>query len=175
MWLPVALLNTVVFCLSIGRKLDQVIRIYPWSVFHNVLCCKNCLGVSRSKETIFFFSLHLFKSKISLRQVCWRNKDSCLMDFLTFSFSSFFRNRMTLMPSQAFYLLINNAGIASMSLTMAQVYKDHKDEDGFLYMTYASQEMFGHCESVHQLSRWCEILHGGRGGGVFKNCRWNTI
>lgn len=57
------------------------------------------------------------------------------------------------MPSQAFYLLINNAGIASMSLTMAQVYKDHKDEDGFLYMTYASQEMFGHCESVYQPSR----------------------
>lgn len=53
------------------------------------------------------------------------------------------RNRMSLMPSQAFYLLINNHGIASMSLTMAQVYKDHKDEDGFLYMTYASQEMFG--------------------------------
>ena len=47
------------------------------------------------------------------------------------------------MPSQAFYLLINNSGLASMSLTMAQVYKDHKDDDGFLYMTYASQEMFG--------------------------------
>uniref|UniRef100_G3Q833 Microtubule-associated protein 1 light chain 3 gamma n=1 Tax=Gasterosteus aculeatus aculeatus TaxID=481459 RepID=G3Q833_GASAC len=48
-----------------------------------------------------------------------------------------------LLPSQAFYLLINNSGMASMSLTMAQVYKDHQDEDGFLYMTYASQEMFG--------------------------------
>lgn len=72
---------------------------------------------------------------------------------------------MTLMPSQAFYLLINNAGIASMSLTMAQVYKEHKDEDGFLYMTYASQEMFGHCASVHQLSRWLwsEKLLGGEG------------
>lgn len=79
---------------------------------------------------------------------------------------------MTLMPSQAFYLLINNVGIASMSLTMAQVYKDHKDEDGFLYMTYASQEMFGHCEHVYQLSRWSEVLH--RGDGVL-NCRWNTI
>lgn len=54
------------------------------------------------------------------------------------------RNRMALLPTQAFYLLINNSGLASMSLTMAQVYKDHQDEDGFLYMTYASQEMFGH-------------------------------
>uniref|UniRef100_A0A8C6TD33 Microtubule-associated protein 1 light chain 3 gamma n=1 Tax=Neogobius melanostomus TaxID=47308 RepID=A0A8C6TD33_9GOBI len=52
-------------------------------------------------------------------------------------------NRMALLPSQAFYLLINNSGLASMSLTMAQVYKEHQDEDGFVYMTYASQEMFG--------------------------------
>uniref|UniRef100_A0A3B4V793 Microtubule-associated protein 1 light chain 3 gamma n=3 Tax=Seriola TaxID=8160 RepID=A0A3B4V793_SERDU len=59
-------------------------------------------------------------------------------------FVTIIRNRMALLPTQAFYLLINNSGLASMSLTMAQVYKDHQDEDGFLYMTYASQEMFGH-------------------------------
>uniref|UniRef100_A0A3Q0SJ31 Microtubule-associated protein 1 light chain 3 gamma n=1 Tax=Amphilophus citrinellus TaxID=61819 RepID=A0A3Q0SJ31_AMPCI len=59
-------------------------------------------------------------------------------------FVTIIRNRMALLPSQAFYLLISNSGLTSMSLTMAQVYKDHQDEDGFLYMTYASQEMFGH-------------------------------
>uniref|UniRef100_UPI003AB0E651 microtubule-associated proteins 1A/1B light chain 3C n=2 Tax=Centroberyx TaxID=88664 RepID=UPI003AB0E651 len=58
-------------------------------------------------------------------------------------FVTIIRNRMALLPTQAFYLLIDSSGLASMSLTMAQVYKDHKDEDGFLYMTYASQEMFG--------------------------------
>uniref|UniRef100_A0A672H6Q0 Microtubule-associated protein 1 light chain 3 gamma n=2 Tax=Salarias fasciatus TaxID=181472 RepID=A0A672H6Q0_SALFA len=59
-------------------------------------------------------------------------------------FVTIIRNRMALLPSQAFYLLINSSGLASMSLTMAQVYNDHQDDDGFLYMTYASQEMFGH-------------------------------
>lgn len=58
-------------------------------------------------------------------------------------FAPFCRNRLHLMPRQAFYLLINNGGMSSMSLTMVEIYKDHKDEDGFLYITYASQEMFG--------------------------------
>ena len=50
---------------------------------------------------------------------------------------------MTLSPNQAFYLIINNKSVASMSTTLTQLYIEEKDEDGFLYMTYASQEMFG--------------------------------
>ncbi|KAG2456998.1 MLP3C protein, partial [Polypterus senegalus] len=58
-------------------------------------------------------------------------------------FITVIRNRMSLMPSQAFYLLVNNTSLGSMSQIMAEVYRDHNDEDGFLYMTYAAQEMFG--------------------------------
>merc|ERR1712212_1382946 len=38
-------------------------------------------------------------------------------------FVTIIRNRMDLKQSQAFYLLINNSGLASMSLSMAEVYK----------------------------------------------------
>lgn len=31
----------------------------------------------------------------------------------------------------------------SLSLTLAEVYTDHAENDGFLYVTYASQEVFG--------------------------------
>ncbi|XP_071079058.1 microtubule-associated protein 1 light chain 3 gamma-like [Haliotis cracherodii] len=58
-------------------------------------------------------------------------------------FVTIIRNRMSLNANQAFYLIINNKSISSMSSTMAEIYRDEKDEDGFLYMTYASQEMFG--------------------------------
>lgn len=59
-------------------------------------------------------------------------------------FASFPSNRMSIGSTQAFYLLVDsNRTLVSMSSTMAEVYAMYKDEDGFLYMTYASQEMFG--------------------------------
>jgi len=58
-------------------------------------------------------------------------------------FVTIIRNRMSLNANQAFYLIVNNKSIASMTTTMATIYNEDKDEDGFLYITYASQEMFG--------------------------------
>ncbi|KAK6182443.1 hypothetical protein SNE40_010136 [Patella caerulea] len=58
-------------------------------------------------------------------------------------FVTIIRNRMSLNANQAFYLIVNNKSISSMSSMMAEIYRDEKDDDGFLYMTYASQEMFG--------------------------------
>ncbi|XP_025837506.1 microtubule-associated proteins 1A/1B light chain 3C-like [Agrilus planipennis] len=58
-------------------------------------------------------------------------------------FLTIIRNRMHISSSQALYLLINNRSMVSLSLTLAEVYTEHSGPDGFLYVTYASQEMFG--------------------------------
>lgn len=55
----------------------------------------------------------------------------------------FFRNKLQLKPNQALYFIINNKSMVTMSKTIAEVHKENKDEDGFLYISYASQEIFG--------------------------------
>ncbi|KAM6037598.1 microtubule-associated protein 1 light chain 3 gamma-like isoform 1-T1 [Theristicus caerulescens] len=57
------------------------------------------------------------------------------------------RTRLCLASSQTFYLLVNDKGLPNMAVTMQELYRDNRDEDGFLYLTYASQEMFGSSSS----------------------------
>ncbi|KAJ8982595.1 hypothetical protein NQ317_005067 [Molorchus minor] len=58
-------------------------------------------------------------------------------------FQTIIRNRIHLNSNQALYLLVNNRSMLSLSLTLAEVYSEHANGDGFLYVTYASQEVFG--------------------------------
>lgn len=75
---------------------------------------------------------HLDKSKFLVPQ------EITMSQFVTI-----IRNRMNLGSTHAFYLLVNNRSMLSLSKTLAEVYSEFKDEDGFLYVTYASQEVFG--------------------------------
>lgn len=52
------------------------------------------------------------------------------------------RKRIKLPPEQAIFVLVNNT-LPPASALMSDIYKSHKDEDGFLYVTYSGENTFG--------------------------------
>ncbi len=52
------------------------------------------------------------------------------------------RKRLKLPPEQAIYLFVNG-NIPATSALMSAVYQEHSDADGFLYMTYSGENVFG--------------------------------
>uniref|UniRef100_A0A3Q3VXL8 Uncharacterized protein n=1 Tax=Mola mola TaxID=94237 RepID=A0A3Q3VXL8_MOLML len=51
-------------------------------------------------------------------------------------------NKIALDSSQALFLLVAEKSMSCMSSSMGEVYSLYSDPDGFLYITYASQDMF---------------------------------
>ncbi|CAG9793286.1 unnamed protein product [Diatraea saccharalis] len=70
------------------------------------------------------------------------------------------RNRIKMKPNQALYLIINNRSMLSMSLTMSQAHDEYSDEDGFLYITYASQEVFGYKDDMAGANEEIQAIRG---------------
>lgn len=52
------------------------------------------------------------------------------------------RKRITLKAEKAIYLFVNNT-LPPTSALMSQIYKEHKDEDGFLYIQFSGESTFG--------------------------------
>lgn len=53
------------------------------------------------------------------------------------------RKRIELTPEKALFLYVNNT-MPPISSLILHVYEEHKNEDGFLYITYTSESTFGY-------------------------------
>ena len=52
------------------------------------------------------------------------------------------RKRIKLAPEKSIFIFIDNL-LPPTSALMSQIYADHKDRDGFLYICYATENTFG--------------------------------
>ncbi len=52
------------------------------------------------------------------------------------------RKRIKLSPDEAMYIFVNNT-LPPAAATMAEIYKNNKDEAGFLTVTYSAESTFG--------------------------------
>lgn len=53
------------------------------------------------------------------------------------------RKRLSLKNSESLFLTVAGNNFPSMSRTLASVYLEYQDADGFLYVTYSSQPVWG--------------------------------
>lgn len=54
------------------------------------------------------------------------------------------RKRIKLSPEKAIFIFVKNV-LPPTAALMSSIYEDHKDEDGFLYITYSGENTFGSC------------------------------
>jgi len=52
------------------------------------------------------------------------------------------RKRIKLSPEKAIFIFVRNV-LPPTSALMSSIYEDHRDEDGFLYITYSGENTFG--------------------------------
>ena len=57
-------------------------------------------------------------------------------------FTYVIRKRIKLEPIEALFLFVNDT-LPATSAMLSQIYKNHKDQDGFLYIQYCGESTFG--------------------------------
>tara|TARA_B110001454_G_C12721664_1_gene434971 strand:- start:4382 stop:4831 length:450 start_codon:yes stop_codon:yes gene_type:complete len=71
-----------------------------------------------------------------------KNKYLVPPDLTVGQFLYVIRKRIKLTPEKSIFLFVDNS-IPASSQIISQLYKDHKNEDGFLYIIYSGENTFG--------------------------------
>jgi GABA(A) receptor-associated protein len=71
-----------------------------------------------------------------------KNKFLIPKDMTLGQFVYVIRRRLRLKPEKAIFVFVNNT-LPPVSVLMSQLYGEQKDEDGFLYIEYATESTFG--------------------------------
>jgi len=71
-----------------------------------------------------------------------KNKFLAPEDLTVAQFISVIRKRIKLSEHEAMYIFINNT-LPTTSSSLGTIYQQSKDDDGFLYITYCAENVFG--------------------------------
>lgn len=71
-----------------------------------------------------------------------KHKYLCPADISVGQFQFVIRKRIKLTAEQAIFLFVNGV-LPPANALLSQVYKEHADSDGFLYVNYAGEGVFG--------------------------------
>ena len=64
-------------------------------------------------------------------------------DLTMAQFTVIVRKRISLTDKETLFLFINDQTLATGSESVSNLYDQHKDEDGFLYISYCNENVFG--------------------------------
>ena len=81
--------------------------------------------------------------KCSNLQEINKNKFLAPDDLTLGQFLVVIRKRIELTDAEALFVFVNESTLAPTSETIGSLYSKYKDEDGFLYMLYCSENVFG--------------------------------
>ena len=66
-------------------------------------------------------------------------------DLTVSQFNIMIRKRIEIQQEAAFYLLVNGKHSITGDTLLSEIYEKYQDEDGFLYIAYASELTWGNC------------------------------
>ncbi len=72
-----------------------------------------------------------------------KNKYLVPNDLTVGQFLHVIRKRIKIDASQSVFMYVNDNVLPPTSATMLSLYRNYKDEDGFLYMSYCGENTFG--------------------------------
>jgi len=72
-----------------------------------------------------------------------RHKFLVAEDMTMGQFLAVLRKKVKLTETEALFVYVNDNTLVISSMTIASIYNDYKDQDGFLYLTFCPENTFG--------------------------------
>jgi GABA(A) receptor-associated protein len=86
----------------------------------------------------------IYKNPKSTLQSVEKNKFLIPNDITIPQLHCVIRKRIKLDPKEGLFILINEETCMNSTRTLEYIYDEYKDQDGFLYICYSSENVFGH-------------------------------